>query len=128
MKADRKARKKVEALKRRKEMLDALTRFVKEHPEVTGEARLHALNGNTGLKFPHYALIVPKWESDKVALRLVKAGEDWLNSMGPDAYYGMERTVVEDVTGMSEKKIGKLLDRMFEEANPDEGDEEEDNE
>ncbi len=120
MKPDTSARKKVEALERRRAMLDALIRFVKAHPEVTSHAVLHPLAGKTGLNFPSYALIVPNWKDDKAVLRLVKSGEDWINSMDSDAYYHMERTIAEDVSGMSDKELEKLLDRMHQEANPDE--------
>ena len=101
-------------------MLDALIRFVKAHPEVTSHAVLHPLAGKTGLNFPSYALIVPNWKDDKAVLRLVKSGEDWINNMDSDAYYHMERTVAEDVSGMSDKELEKLLGRMYQEANPDE--------
>src|SRR6266567_2370982 len=120
MKPDTSARKKVEALERRRAMLDALIRFVKAHPEVTSHAVLHPLAGKTGLNFPSYALIVPNWKDVKAVLRLVKSGEDWINSMDSDAYYHMERTIAEDVSGMSDKELEKLLDRMHQEANPDE--------
>ena len=119
MKPDTSARKKVEALERRRAMLDALIRFVKAHPEVTSHAVLHPLAGKTGLSFPSYALIVPNWKDDKAVLRLVKSGEDWINSMDSDAYYRMERMIAEDVSGMSDKELEKLLDRMYQEANPD---------
>ena len=85
-------------------MLDALIRFVKAHPEVTSHAVLHPLAGKTGLNFPSYALIVPNWKDDKAVLRLVKSGEDWINSMDSNAYYQMERTIAEDVSGMSNRK------------------------
>jgi uncharacterized protein len=120
MKPDTSARKKVEALERRRAMLDALIRFVKAHPEVTSHAVLHPLAGKTGLNFPSYALIVPNWKDDHAVLRLVKSGEDWINSMDSDAYYRMKRTIAEDVSGLSDKELEKLLDRMYQEANPDE--------
>lgn len=119
MKPDTSARKKVEALERRKAMLDALIRFVKEHAEITSEAVIHALTGKTGLKFSEYALIVPNWKDGKAVLRLVKSGEDWINTMDADSYYGMERMIAEDVSNMSDSELEKLLDGIYREANPD---------
>jgi hypothetical protein len=73
-------RKRVEALERRKALLDALITFVKAHPQLANESSLLALqNGGTGLKFPDYALIVPYFLDGKPALRLMKSGEDWQN-------------------------------------------------
>lgn len=101
-------------------MLDALIRFVKAHPEVTSHAVLHPLAAKTGLNFPDYALIVPNWKNGKAMLRLVKSGDDWINTMDSDAYYQMERTIAEDVSDLSDRELEGLLDRMYREANPDE--------
>jgi hypothetical protein len=124
MKPETNARKKVAALERRTAMLEALIRFVKVHPEITSDAVLHSLAGKTGLNFPDYALIVPNWKGGKAVLRLVKFGDDWINSMDSDAYYQMERTVAQDVSGMSDKELEELLDRTYREANPDEEEDE----
>ncbi len=112
-------RKRVEALERRKALLEALITFVKAHPQLANESSLLALqNGGTGLKFPDYALIVPYFLDGKPALRLMKSGEDWQN-LDSEAYQKLKREVAEDVSGISGRKIGAFLDQMFREANPD---------
>jgi hypothetical protein len=45
--------------------------------------------------------------------------------MDSDANYRMERTVAEDVSGMSDRQLEKLLDKTYREANPDADEEEE---
>jgi hypothetical protein len=111
-------RKKLEALDRHKAMIEALGAFVKAHPKITHESSIHQLHGKVGLIFPDYALIVPHWKNAKVVLKLVKSGEDWYQ-MGADSYYQMDKTVVEDVSGMSDDELESILDRVFKEANPD---------
>src|SRR5450631_1388684 len=117
-------RKRLEALGRHQAMLDALGVFVKGHPKLVGDYSIHQLRGKLGLQFSGYALIVPNWKSSKAVLTLVKSGGDWINNMDSDAYYRMERTVAEDVSGMSDKQLDNLLDKMYREANPDADDEE----
>jgi hypothetical protein len=119
MKISTNARNKVEALQRRKALLDALIVFVKKHPEVAGEAVLQDFPGKTSLKFPEYALLLPRWKDGKAVLRLVKSGGDWINNLGFDAYLAMERLVKEDVMGISEQNLNGILDRLYREANPD---------
>lgn len=112
-------RKRLEALGRHQGILDALGAFIKGHPELVGDYSIHQLRGKLGLKFSDYALIVPNWKSSKAVLTLVKSGDDWINTMDSDAYYRMERTVAEDVSGMSDEQLEALLDKMYREANPD---------
>jgi hypothetical protein len=115
MKPEKTIQNRVEALERRKALLDVLIKFVKAHPELANESSLLMLqNGGTGLKFPDYALIVPYFLGGNPALRLVKSGEDW-QQLEP----GADREVAEDVSRMSKRKIQSLLDQMFREANPD---------
>lgn len=111
-------RKKLEALGRHQAMLDALSAFIKGHPKLVSDYSIHQLHGKLGLKFSDYALIVPNWKSGKAVLTLVKSGDDWIN-MDSDAYYRMERTVAEDVSGMSDEQLENLLNKMYLEANPD---------
>jgi hypothetical protein len=120
-------RKKVEALERQKALADALITFIKSHPDIAADCSVHQLHGKVGLLFPDYALIVPTWKAGKLMLRLVKSGEDWINSMAGDEYYKMEKLVVEDVSSMSSDELEAVLDRIYGEANPD-ADEEEDSE
>jgi hypothetical protein len=128
LKPETSLRKKVEALERHKALADALITFIKAHPNLSSECTLHQLHGKVGLLFPDYALIVPTWKGSKLSLRLVKSGEDWINSMPSDEYYDMEKLVVEDVSSMPDDELETVLDRIYREANPDaeeEGDSEE---
>jgi hypothetical protein len=118
-------RKRLEALGRHQAMLDALSAFIKGHPKLVGDYSIHQLHGKLGLKFSDYALIVPNWKSSKAVLTLVKSGDDWINTMESDAYYRIERTVAEDVSGMSDEQLENLLDKMYREANPDVDEDEE---
>lgn len=120
--------KKVEVLERRKAMIDGLIKFMKKHPRITCEASVKGLDGGkNGLFFPDYALIVPYWNDGDIVLRLVKSGEDWTNNLDSEAYDKLERLVADDVSDVSDKELGKLLDGMYREANPDaDGQEEED--
>jgi hypothetical protein len=116
MKPELNVKKKVEALERRRAMLHALIAFVQAHPRIASEAVLHGLAGNTGLFFNEYALIVPRWKNGKPVLRLVKSGDDWINSMDSDSYFEMERTVAEDISEISDEKLGDLLGSMYSEV------------
>ena len=111
-------RKRLEAVGRHQAMLDALSAFIKVHHKLVSDYSIHQLHGKLGLKFSDYALIVPNWKSSKAVLTLVKSGDDWIN-MDSDAYYRMERTVAEDVSGMSDEQLENLLDKTYLEANPD---------
>jgi hypothetical protein len=122
-------RKKLEALERHKAMLDTMGSFLKAHPQTAAECSIHQLQGKLGLKFDEYALVVPYLKKGAIVLKLMKSGEDWMNVADPDELYG-KRLVAEDVSGMSDEQLDKLLDRMYREANPDadEGEEKEENE
>lgn len=102
-------RKKLEALDRHKAMIEALCAFVKAHPKTSHESSIHQLHGKVGLIFADYALIVPYRKDGKVVLKLVKSGEDWINQMDGDRYYQMDKTVAEDVSGMSDHKVQSIL-------------------
>lgn len=119
MKPELNAKKKVEALERRRAMLDALIAFIQAHPQITSEAVLHPLTGKTGLFFTEYALVVPRWKDGRPMLRLVKSGDAWLNSMDSDRYFKMERIVAEDVSGMSDEELERLLDGMYRQVSDD---------
>jgi hypothetical protein len=120
MRAELNAKKKITALERQKALLDTLIVFIKAHPQIASQANLHPLSaGKIGLKCEEYALIVPNWKDGDAVLRLVKPGEDWINTMDADAYYNMERTVAEDVGGISDAELETLLDKVYREANPD---------
>src|SRR2546430_3463247 len=112
-------RKKVKASTRHKALIDALITFITAHPGIASEATLQVLWGRTGLKFYDYATIIPGWNKGKIALRLVKSGSDWFNSMDCDAFYRINHTVSKNIMNLSEKQLAKLLDRIYWEANPD---------
>jgi hypothetical protein len=115
----------VEALERRKTMIDALISFLKEHPKATAAAHAKGLDGGKkGLAFPDYALIVPYWNRGDIRLRLLKSGEDWINNSESDEADKLERLVSDDVSAASNAELEKLLDDMHRDANPDAHEEE----
>lgn len=117
---------KVDVLERHKAMIDALIRFVKKHPKTTHKAAVKGLaGGKSGISFPDYALIVPYWNGGDIELRLVKSGEDWLNSLDSDAFIDLEKLVADDVSEISSEDLQKMLDEMYHEANPDADEKEE---
>jgi hypothetical protein len=115
-----KARKKIETLQHHKALIDALIRFIRAHPTIMGDAKIILLYGKNALAFPEYALIIPYWSLGNITLRLVKAGEDWGNVRGYDK---MEKVVADDISGISDKRLDRLLCGMYHEANPDADDE-----
>jgi hypothetical protein len=114
-----KARKRIETLQHHKALIDALIRFIKAHPTIMCDAQIISLYGKHALAFPQYALIIPYWSLGDITLRLVKAGEDWGNVSG---YGKMDKVVADDISGISDKKLLRLLDGMYRGVNPD-GDE-----
>lgn len=121
-----KMNRKVEVLERHKAMIDALIQFVKKHPKTTYKTAVKGLaGGKSAISFPDYALIVPYWNGGDIELRLVKSGEDWLNSLDSDAFVDLEKLVADDVSEMSREELEKILNEMYHEANPDAKEEEE---
>jgi len=118
-------RKKIETLERHRAMPEALIAFLRSHPHVAAESTIYQLHGKVGLNFPDYALIVPTWRGGKLSLRLVKSGEDWFGSMDADDFYRMEKVVIEDVTRIPDAELDEALDRLYQEANPDADEDEE---
>jgi hypothetical protein len=116
--------KKLEALERYKAMMDSLATFLKAHPKIAAECSIHRLHGKLALKFDEYTVVVPYVKKGGVfVLRLVKSGEDWYNTADSDDLYGKSRVASEDVSGMSDDELEKLLDSVYREANPDADDE-----
>lgn len=114
----------IEILERRKTMIDALVRFIKKHPKAATDARVKGLDGaKNGLSFPEFALIVPYWNGGNIQLRLLKSGEDWQLGLDTDAYENLDRLVAEDVSGLPDQDVERLLNEMYQEANG-EGEEE----
>src|SRR5947209_5679894 len=113
-------RKMLQALERHKDMLDIIGTFLKAHPDIVGDCSLHQLTGKLGLKFGEYALAVPyNKKGGGFTLRLIKSGEDWINNHDYEELYG-KRLVAEDITGISDDQLEKLLNDLYEEANPGE--------
>jgi hypothetical protein len=113
-----KARKRIETLQRHKALIDGLIRFIRAHRTIMGEAKIISLYGKNALAFPQYALIIPYWSLGNITLRLVKAGEDW---QGVDGFDKMEKVVADDISGISDTRLDRLLDGMYREVNPDGG-------
>jgi hypothetical protein len=116
------AKRKIQALKRRKALLDALITFVRTHPNISSEARLHPLYNRTGLYFYDTAIIRPLWVKDKVVLRLEKYSEDLAYSEGYDPFDIDARLVCEDVSKMPERKVETILDKLDKELHWDDDD------
>ena len=76
MRPELNAKRKIEALERRRALIDTLIEFVRTHPESASDGRLHALANRTGLRYD-YAVVRPIWEKDRVVLRLEKYLENW---------------------------------------------------
>jgi hypothetical protein len=114
---------KIEALKRRKALLDALIDFVRTHPNVSSEAVLQPLHNRTGLYFYDTAIIRPLWVKDRIVLRLEKYTEDLAyRDADYDQFETSKRTVLEDVSEMSEEELEKVLDKLDQELHKDNGD------
>lgn len=113
--------KKVRALERRRAQLEALIKFIKTHPRTASEAYLRPLNNRPGLYFYDLAIIRPLSIKDRVILRLEKYTEDWqVREPGFDPFDFSKRTVCQDVSKMSDRKLGKILDQLHEELYPEE--------
>ena len=119
MRPELNAKRKIQALKRRKALLDALIAFVRAHPNISSEARLHPLYNRTGLYFYDTAVIRPLWVKDKVVLRLEKYSEDLASSEGYDPFDVDARMVCEDVSKIPEKRLEKILAKLDEELHGD---------
>jgi hypothetical protein len=113
------AKKKIIALEHRKALLDALIAFVRTHPNISSDARLHPLYNRTGLYFHDAAIIRPLRVKDKVILRLEKYTEDLAYSEGYDPFDAESRTICKDVSKMSEKKLEKILDKLAKKTHGD---------
>ncbi len=112
-------KKKVLALEHRKAQFEALIVFIKTHPLTAAEGRLAGLANRTGLLFD-YALIRPLWGKGKPVLRLEKYSEDWFElHPDDDPLDSPERTVCEDVSKLSDRKVLRLLDKVHRELVPE---------
>ena len=73
MRPETKAKRKIEALERRRALIDHLIEFVRSHPNAVDGADLHTLANRTGLRYD-YAVIHPLMGQEQ-ELRRIKAGE-----------------------------------------------------
>lgn len=120
MRPETNVKKKVLALERRKAQLDGLIAFLKSHPRIAAEGVLFAFPGRIGLKFGDYALIRPLLEDGEPVLRLEKFSEDWYElHPDEDPLDFTSRTVAEDVSKLSDKKVSALLEKIHRELAPE---------
>jgi hypothetical protein len=107
-------KRKVKALERRKALLDTLIIFLKKHPDIAAATDLHQLTSRMGLLYEEVALIRPIWIEDRVTLRLEKYSED----IGPDydPFDASDRTIHDDISGMSKEKLEKVFKKLHKEA------------
>jgi hypothetical protein len=117
------AKHKIQALERRKLLIDALIAFIRTHPNISSEAVLRPLRKRTGLYFYDTAIIRPLWMKGKPVLRLEKYTETITSSEGYNPFDLNARMVCEDVSRMSETKLEKILDNLDRELHPNDDDE-----
>ena len=129
MRSETKAKRKIEALERRRVLIDHLIEFIRTHPNAVDGADLHPLANRTGLRYD-YAVIRPVWDKNKngVVLRLEKWLENWYEQYGyDDDWMGISKTriVNEDVTDIPDEKLCEILDDIHYELIPEDFEEEE---
>jgi hypothetical protein len=129
MRPETKVKRKIEALERRRALIDHLIEFIRTHPNAVDGADLHPLANRTGLRYD-YAVIRPLWDKGKnsVVLRLEKWLEDWYGQYGEDDDWmaiSKKRIVNEDVTNIPDEKLCKILDEIHSELIPGDCEEEE---
>jgi hypothetical protein len=113
------AKHKIQALERRKLLIDALIAFIRTHPNISSEAVLRPLRNRTGLYFYDTAIIRPLWMKGKPVLRLEKYTETITSSEGYNPFDLDARMVCEDVSRMSETKLVRILNKLEKELHPD---------
>jgi hypothetical protein len=130
MRPETKAKRKIEALERRRALIDHLIEFIRTHPNAVDGADLHPLANRTGLRYD-YAVIRPLWDKEKkgVVLRLEKWLENWYEEYGDEGNDWMaikkSRIVSEDVTGIPDEKLCEILDDIHCELIPEDCEEDE---
>ena len=121
------AKRKIDALERRRVLIEALIEFIRTHPLSVDGAHLHPLANRTGLRYD-YAVIRPLWDKDEVVLRLEKYLENW-SELNPDdfEYMGVSagRIVCEDVSQISDDKLLAMLEDLHYELIPEDFEEDE---
>ena len=119
MRPELNAKHKIQALERRKLLIDALIAFIRTHPNISSEAVLRPLRNRTGLYFYDTAIIRPLWMKGKPVLRLEKYTETITSSEGYNPFDLDARMVCEDVSRMSETKLVRILNKLEKELHPD---------
>jgi hypothetical protein len=127
MRPELNVKKKVQSLERRKAQFNALIEFIKTHPLTACEGTLLPLAHRTGLIFDDYAIIRPMWEGKRPTLRLEKYSENWyeIHPEDSDPFDFSSRTVRDDVSKLSDKKVVALLNDVHRELIPEDFEEEE---
>src|SRR5215469_11812970 len=127
MRPETKAKRKIEALERRRALIDALIEFIRTHPLAVDGASLHPLANRVGLRYD-YAVIRPMWVKDGVVLRLEKYLEDWYDETDYTDYVWMgvsaKRIACEDVTNVPDEKLVAMVNRVHYELIPEDFEEE----
>jgi hypothetical protein len=129
MRPETKAKRKIEALERRRALIDALIEFIRKHPNAVDGAELVPLANRTGLRYD-FAIIRPLWNKGKngVVLRLEKYLENWSEEYPDDGEWmgvSKSRIVTEDVANISDKNLCNMLDDLHAELIPEDFEEEE---
>ena len=116
MRPETKAKRKIEALERRRALIDVLIEFIRTHPNAVDGAELVPLANRTGLRYD-FAIIRPLWDKARngVVLRLEKYLENWYEENPDDAEWmgiNKSRVVNEDVTDIPDENLCKMLEDL----------------
>ena len=129
MRPEIKAKRKIEALERRRSLIDALIEFIRTHPSSVDGSKLIPLANRTGLRYD-FAVIRPLWAKGGVALRLEKWLEEWYELHPEDFDEFMvispNRIVKEDVSDIPDEELSEMLDDLHYELIPEDFEEVED--
>lgn len=131
MRPETKAKRKIEALERKRALIDSLIEFIRTHPNAVDGSDLDRF---AKLQYD-YAIIRPRWDRTKncVVLRL----EKWIDGEDPydryeesDGIFAINRSriVSEDVTDVPDEKLCEMLDDIHYELIPEDFEQEEEKE
>ncbi|MGA7293045.1 MAG: hypothetical protein WBW53_12455 [Terriglobales bacterium] len=121
MRPEIKAKRKIEALQRRRALIDALIEFIRTHPLSVDGSSLIPLANRMGLRYD-FAVIRPLWAKGEVALRLEKWLEDWYDLHPEDADFMVispNQIVKEDVSDITDEQLSEILDDLHRELIPE---------
>ena len=124
MKAEATAKRKIEALERRRTIIDHLIEFIGSHPKAVDES---ALDHFAKLQYD-FAIIRPRWDkaNNGTVLRL----EKWIDGVDPYERFepygnsgvmtiNKSMIVSEDVTDVPDEKLCEMLDAIHYELIPE---------